>query len=462
MNAIIGFSDLLYRKIKDKEYLSYLKSIKMSSHSLLSLINDILDLSKVEAGRLNLEFSYVNLEQLAYEMETMFFLRTEEKGLRFNIEQEITAGRFVYLDETRLRQMMINLLGNAIKFTETGHISLRIINRPLQAEPGAEGENLSQLIIEVEDTGIGIKPESISKIFASFTQQEGQSTKKYGGTGLGLAITQKLVQLMNGSISVESEPGKGSTFRIEFKGVKSSDTDNGNVMFQAGESITRFEDALVLVVDDVQDNREYLSEILGEFGLRCVKAESGEEGLQKVHKFHPDLVLTDIRMPGMNGYEFVRRVKEDDRIAHIPVVATTASVLDEIKWKYKEYNFDQVLLKPIEVDNLLRVLKEFLSCSVQGETTGMQEAPPDDEHLKTLLPLIREQLMPLWEALVDQPGMEDVERFSEKLVEFGTQNDLKSMMDYGLQLKDAMASFDVDQMLSLIRNFTRNLGINQV
>lgn len=236
MNAIIGFSDLLFRKITDKEYLGYLKSIKLSSHSLLSLINDILDLSKVEAGKLTLEYEYVNLQQLAYEMETMFSLRADEKGLKYTIELDTQGGQLVFLDETRLRQAMINLVGNAIKFTDRGYVILRLINRGAEPLVSETQDHKTELLIEVEDSGIGIKKESLDKVFASFTQQEGQSTRKYGGTGLGLTITQKLAELMNGEVSVESEWGKGSIFRIRFRQVKSSAL--GKKIETSAESLT--------------------------------------------------------------------------------------------------------------------------------------------------------------------------------------------------------------------------------
>ncbi len=462
MNAIIGFSDLLYRKIKDKEYLSYLKSIKLSSHSLLSLINDILDLSKVEAGKLTLEYEYVNLEQLAYEMETMFSLRTDEKGLIFKVDLETSAGKLVYLDETRLRQVMINLIGNAIKFTENGFVTLRISNRVNIGIPDSKGEPSSELQIEVEDSGIGIKKESIDKIFASFTQQEGQSTKKYGGTGLGLAITQKLVQLMNGEISVESEPGKGSIFRIRFAGVKTSDTGEGIETSLVSEAGLRFSDALVLVVDDVQDNREYLSEILAEFGLRSVKSDNGEEGLQKLYKFHPDLVMTDVRMPVMDGYEFVKRVKADKSIMETPVVATTASALDEIKWKYKEYGFDQVLIKPIEVDDLLKILRQFLRYETFGELGIKSERDPGpsiDESLNALMPEIEKLFIPDLQKLLEQQPMDDVMAFACRLKDFGKERNSEKIMDYGNLLIESVQNFDIDQMLILLRGFKKNFGL---
>lgn len=462
MNAIIGFSDLLIRKIKDKDYIGYLNSIKSSSHSLLSLINDILDLSKVEAGKLNLEYDYVNLEQLATEMETLFSLKVDEKRLKFLVEVNVEAGNLVYLDETRLRQVMINLLGNAIKFTEKGVITLRITNRLKGNKQQKDGQTLSELVIEVEDTGIGIKPDSIDKIFASFTQQEGQSTKKYGGTGLGLAISDKLVCLMGGGISVTSEIGKGSLFRVCFDDIKSSTSETSVEISERTEADIHFENALVLVIDDIPNNREFLAETLKELGLECIKAENGEEGLHQLNICHPDLVITDIRMPVMDGFEFVKRVRTDEKMKDIKIIVTTASVTDEIKWKYKEYKFDQVLLKPIQIDTLIGVLKQFLPFTIPDVTEPkipVSSAEKSHDNLNSLLPEIEKVIIPVWEKLLVQQSIDDVEDFAGQLVSFGTANGTNQIVDYGNQLNEAARHFDVDHMLKLIKGFKRNLGI---
>ena len=463
MNSIIGFSDLLIRKLKDKEYSGYLNSIKSSSHSLLSLIDDILDLSKVEAGKLNLQYDYFNLEQLAAEMESLFSLRIEEKGLHLNVELDLEAGNFVFLDETRLRQVLINLLGNAVKFTVKGMITLRMMNHLCKEIKGDDNSLESELVIEVKDTGIGIKPESIEKIFEAFTQQEGQSTKKYGGTGLGLAISKKLVKLLGGKISVESEFGEGSLFRLGFENIKTAKSGSENIVSDPINVEMRFGDSMVLVVDDVPDNRELMAETLKEFGIKCLLAKDGVEALQLLAETRPDLVITDIKMALMDGFEFVKRIRDDERLKELKVVATTASVMDEIKWRYREYGFDQVLLKPIQIETLSAILKQFLQHSVIG---GSREKPVNCDSSgppvipESLMPEIELLLIPCWTKLLAQQRMNDVQAFAFQLIAFGTEFGLEQFVSYGNKLNESVEHFDIDMILSMIKGFKKNLGID--
>lgn len=465
MNAIIGFSDLLLRKVKDNEYLGYLNSIKYSSRSLLSLINDILDFSKIEAGKLKLEYEYFNLEQFAVEMESIFSLKVNEKGLQYHILLNTEAGNLVFIDETRLRQILINLVSNAIKFTEKGSITLRISNLHKVSKLQNENTNGSELIIEVEDTGIGINPESIELIFASFTQQEGQSTKKYGGTGLGLTISQKLVHLMDGEISVTSELGKGSIFKVRFDGIKNDVSFSSVKKAEPKLMNLQFKEAMVLVIDDIADNRKLLVETLREFGLKCMTANNGLEGLQKLKEFHPDLVITDIKMPVMDGIELIKVIRADETLKKTKVVATTASVMDDIHWKYIDYEFDQMLLKPFQVETLIDILKQFLSY------TELEKNEPESSlilkdtqvtELRPLLPEIERILLPGWEKLLNQQRMNDVSIFASQLISFGTEHNLEHFICYGNQLNEAIQYFDVDLILSMIKGFKKNLGISSV
>jgi len=464
MNAIIGFSDLLLRKIKENEYTGYLNSIKYSSRSLLALINDILDFSKVEAGKLNLEYDYFNLEQLAVEMESMFSLKISDKGLKYQVEVNAEAGNFVYIDETRLRQILINLVDNAIKFTEKGSVTLRIAN--LNKNHGAphDAAHDSELVIEVEDTGIGIKPESIDEIFAYFTQQEGQSTKKYGGTGLGLSISEKLVNLMGGEIKVTSEVGKGTIFRVRFENIKNAPSAAMINIKAHNEIEFQFEEALVLVIDDIADNRELLAETLREYGLKCIIAKNGEEGFEKLVESKPELVITDLRMPVMNGFELIKRIRSDEKLKDTKVVATTASVLDDIQWKYADYGFDQVLLKPIEIENVGEVLKHFFRYTITVKEPQSSENEIGNRMVDPgpWLPEIEQQLIPTWEKLLEQQKMIDVEVFAGQMISFGKSHDLDQFISYGNQLHDAVSQFDIDLILSMIKGFKKNLGIHGV
>lgn len=216
MNVIIGYTDILANKLKDGEHINFLNNIKTSSKILLSLINDILDLSKVEAGKLQLEYKNFNLRLLLAEIESIFSHSLQQKNLNFSINIEKNIPDNIFLDEIRLRQILINLISNAIKFTDKGTISLKI-------EGVSRTERFMDINIYIQDTGIGIPTDQQQMIFEAFTQQREQSNAKYGGTGLGLTISYRLVQMMKGDIQVESEPGKGSTFKILLENVEVGD-----------------------------------------------------------------------------------------------------------------------------------------------------------------------------------------------------------------------------------------------
>ena len=217
MNAVLGYAELLGFMLEDKTQRDYIESIKSSGRSLLTLINDILDLSKIEAGKLELQFEFVNSQSFFSEFERIFSLRLSEKGLKFILEISSGTPAGIYIDDARLRQIILNLVGNAVKFTEKGSIRLKVYTENPQIINYSKGktEEFIDLIIEVTDTGIGISKEMQEEIFNPFVQGQGQNVKKYGGTGLGLAITQRLVQLMNGTIDLDSQLNKGSSFKIK-------------------------------------------------------------------------------------------------------------------------------------------------------------------------------------------------------------------------------------------------------
>ncbi|MBL6964623.1 MAG: response regulator [Bacteroidetes bacterium] len=360
--------------------------------------------------------------------------------------------------------MLINLIGNALKFTEKGVVTLRITNRLKIKKPKKAKQSESELIIEVEDTGIGIDPDSIDRIFESFTQQAGQSTKRFGGTGLGLAISEKIVRLMGGEITVTSEPDKGSLFRVCFNKIKSSDSKTSISIKEQITTDIRFDKALILVIDDISDNRELLVETLNEFGLECIHAQNGKEGLELLTTFQPDLVITDLKMPVMDGFGFVKAVRADKTLREIKIVATTASITDEIKRKYKKYQFDQILFKPIQIDILIGVLKQFLRFSISDTTEPEKPAPRAEkspDNLNALLPKIEQEIIPIWKKLIAQQTIDDVEDFARLLISFGTSHHTDKILTYGNELMEAVQQFDVDLMLTLINGFTKNLGIHE-
>jgi CheY-like chemotaxis protein len=455
---------MLVRYISDELQTSYLESIRSSGRSLLTLINDILGLSKIEAEKIELQYSYIDTFSLFDEMKTIFLLKIKEKGLKFILDINKNIPVTLYLDETRTRQILINLIGNAIKFTEEGHVKLSVkaINLEKDTIAGKPVEYVD-LIIEVEDTGIGIPKQSLEKIFKPFEQQEVQSTKKYGGTGLGLTISKKLVELMNGELTVTSELGKGSTFKIVVKNVQISHTkivtDEKDII--SSENI-KFNEATIIIADDVENNRKLLSGLLKEQELKVYEAENGLEALHLVNSIKPDLIITDLRMPEMDGYELIKEIRKIPALKKVPVIATSASVMKHDKIKVEKHNFDGFIFKPIQINELLIELSKYLPHKIQEvKKEEKQEDLQADYEIRgeTIknLPLIIEKLetemMDEWNKFRDQQPMDKVKEFGSQIKTIGEENDVRILSNYGKNLKLAVNNVDIEKMLRLINDF---------
>ena len=350
LNAIIGFSSLLEKEVTDSRIVRYIRSIHAAGNSLLFIINDILDLSKIEAKKLQLSPGPVDLRHLCEEIDLILGERAREKGLDLILTYPDTVPR-VHLDEVRIRQVLLNIVGNAIKFTSTGSVSLTLI-------PDCSLPDECLLTFIIEDTGIGIPREDQDKVFIAFEQQDPSLVKEYGGTGLGLAISKNIVSIMGGTISLESEPGKGSRFTVQVtakKALKSEDLTNSCL----DQNLQAFSPAHVLVVDDVEDNRVVLADMLTQLGLTPAVAGSGDEALRLIESTDFNLVITDIRMPGMCGDELLGEIrKKYDRIT-LPVIALTALTNPEDEAEI--VGFDEIIRKPIRIGDLIPVLCRYLT-----------------------------------------------------------------------------------------------------
>ena len=285
MNAILGFTEILSNSIQDAQQLESLSAIQTSGKSLLGLINDILDLTKVEIGKLELEYMPVDVHSLFLEMKHIFTPKLINKGIDLKIEIDESLPDILILDEVRMRQVLLNLVGNAVKFTEKGYVKLSVHNR-------FPDEDLSKLdlVFSVEDTGIGIPEDQVELIFNAFEQQKGQVYTKYGGTGLGLAITEKLIKMMKGEIFVTSEVGKGSVFTVVLKNIDVASLTRSELVSESEidvEAVT-FKHASILIVDDVELNRNIVNGYLENFDFTIYEAENGEEALDYVKKHKPN------------------------------------------------------------------------------------------------------------------------------------------------------------------------------
>jgi len=343
MNAIVGFSKIIHRRCKDSlpaRQLENLDKVLQSSDILMSLINDILDLSKIEAGRLDITPERFSLRGLVNEC-----LGTVSPLIKQNVETRAEfndAADSVYSDPTRVRQILINLLSNAAKFTEQGRITVML--NAIAAD---------QLEIAVADTGIGIPQASQAYIFEEFRQADGSTTRKYGGTGLGLSITKKLTEMLGGNIRLESEPGKGSTFIVTLPVEYITDEAVGDVdIQQLGEGARR----LILAIDDDPDVLSLISQEMEEEGFQVVGVTRALEGIEKAKEINPHAITVDIMMPGIDGWETISRLKSDPATRDIPLIVL--SIVDNKELGYR-LGADEYLVKPVDRDSLMHVLQRY-------------------------------------------------------------------------------------------------------
>ncbi|MFM8348085.1 MAG: ATP-binding protein, partial [Bacteroidota bacterium] len=320
----------------------------------MALINDLLDLAKIEAGKLVLRPEPVNLRILVDEIVQMFSPEVKKKSVELRMEMDDKVPDTFELDDIRVRQMLINLTGNAVKFTHEGSIIIRVT----AGRNEEDAEDTYHVSIAIVDTGIGIDPANQATVFDSFQQVHDTTTSQYGGTGLGLTITQRLAEMMGGTIDLQSERGVGSTFTIVLPVVKRLKVTR----LATEESITpaariKFRPATILAVDDVPSNLDLIvSMFLGQ-PIRVITARDGREGLMKAQALKPDLILMDIRMPEMDGYEATKKIRETEALRDVPVIAWTASILgDETLPK----DFSALLFKPIHQDKVFQVIARFL------------------------------------------------------------------------------------------------------
>jgi signal transduction histidine kinase/DNA-binding NarL/FixJ family response regulator len=399
LNAIIGYAQLLGRdrpQLTERQS-SGLDTIHESGQHLLTLINDILDLARVEAGKMVLHPAAVNLGTFMQVLANIMRVKAEEKGLAFSDEVAPGLPDAVTVDETRLRQVLLNLLGNAVKFTDSGRVSLRVL--PATPKPDApeseDNQATARLRFEVADTGIGMSAHQLGRLFQPF-EQVANAQRREGGTGLGLAISQQLVRLMGGNIDVASEPGKGSTFWFEIDVPVAA---GGPVAVHPQQTPVGYEGERkrVLVVDDVAPNRAMMQDLLQDAGFIVAAATNGLECLVLLDSFRPDLILMDVMMPVMDGNETTRQIRRMPGWHAIPIVAVTASASAEDEHKSMEAGVDAFLAKPIDHDLLLRTIGRLLSLKWTMEQPAAQPAAQADADDSTMVAPPAEEIEELWQ-----------------------------------------------------------------
>ena len=380
LNAVLGFTDVLRRGLvtDTEESLDHLNMIHRSGKHLLRLINDILDLSKIEAGKMDVESIDTDLGELIVDTADVLGVRAREKDLDLNVEFHSSIPAIIQSDPTRLRQIITNLVGNAIKFTETGSVT---IATELAAENGP------RLKVNIIDSGVGMTPEQQAKIFDSFSQADETTTRKFGGTGLGLSISRQLTEALGGQLTVSSEAGVGSTFTIELP-LNQEDLQEliqpeailanreNQPTGDCGETI-RLPNKQILVVDDGEANRRLIELVITRAGAQVATAENGLEAIEKVSENEFDLIFMDMQMPVIDGYTATKRLR--DAGLQTPIIALTGNAMKGDRERCLEAGCDDFLTKPVEIDRLLERTAHYIGHgdSVKDARPGNQLADSD-------------------------------------------------------------------------------------
>jgi len=451
MNAVLGFTDLLNSRINDPILKGYLNSIKSSGNTLLNLLNDILDLSKIEAEKMKIKLSPVNLFTVFEEVKHIFSLKALEKGLdySFKIDKNIPAS--LKLDELRLKQILLNLIDNAIKFTEDGSIKVKA---KLIGEQ--DDEDKIDLLMTVEDTGIGIPEKMQTSIFESFRQQDDQDKKKYKGTGLGLAITKRLVELFNGTIKLKSKVGKGSKFEVILTDIEVSEPiispqarPNKKLRFKEDS----LEGKVIIVVDEQKTNRELIREVFFRSGCKVIEGESVETILDKVPK-EIDLLILEMKNPGsvLEDLIFINNLPALKNATKIGITSTSEFNLEpKILAAFKT-----ILTKPIQLDRFVEIVDaHFNREDKKNRTNGSvyQDDIVDFRILNEIIKLLKGELHEKWQSAMETSSFAEIEQFAQTIKEVGTEFNLDALNTFSDVLTMHVKNFDIDRMIEVLNTY---------
>ncbi len=471
LNGILGYAQILQRSktLTEKEQKGVGIIYQCGSH-LLTLIEDILDLSKIEARKMELHYAEIHFPSFLQSVAEMCRIRAEQKGLAFIYQSDGNLPIGVCIDEKRLRQVLINLLGNAIKFTENGGVTFKIEvmgngSSHSQAEPLNEGnENeLNQLPItnsqlpitkirfQIEDTGVGMTREQLEKIFLPF-EQVGNSKKQSEGTGLGLAISQKIVSLMGSNLEVQSDPGKGSIFSFDLDLPLALNWAETSRVAQQG-TIIGFEGQKrkILVVDDRWENRSILVNLLEPIGFELVEAKNGAEGLEKAVEFQPDLIITDLVMPVMDGFEMLRRLRQIGGLKDVVAIASSASVFDIDQHKSLDAGANEFLPKPLQAEKLLEMLRSHMELTWVYEAREplkkIVSSPAKTLSSEEIIPPSSDILMQLYE-LAKKGDLDEIVETANQLKQSQPES-----IPFAQKLVELAENFQVKQIQNFINKF---------
>jgi signal transduction histidine kinase/CheY-like chemotaxis protein len=443
MNAILGFSELLQSDLRSPKHQRYLQSIRSSASSLLLLINDVLDMSKIEAGVMELHPEPTDLREICDFVRTLFSESAAKKKLKLQCHVADDFPHALLIDRIRLRQVLVNLVGNAIKFTDKGGVEISILCEKQQTTSHVT------LVIEIKDTGVGIPQNKLDAIFKPFVQAGAHQDKEKQGTGLGLSIVKRLTEIMGGTVTVDSVLGQGSSFRLRFPNVPVSARLPAHEKF-APDSHVDFDElrpATILVIDDNETNCQLIAGMFAGSHHHLVFGSSGADAVAKSREIKPDLLLLDIRMPGMDGFAAVEEIRRIPGREFMPVIAVTASRLGHEDASLKE-KFSGHLHKPFSKAELFAELADFLPRNDKPESarSSAPTIPPFRDTLapapKELVARLRHLVIEPWPSVRDSVAIKETRIFAQNLEELARRWPCPSLTGYAQKLLRDTENYD--------------------
>jgi len=462
MNAIIGFSEILKTNIgSDTKYSKYVKGIESGAHALLNLINDVLDISKIEAGQLQINNTETKIANIVVEIEQIFKMKLKEKGLFFETSFAENFPDYVLIDENRIRQILLNLIGNAIKFTQNGGITVNFSTENYRLDL-----KHVKIICVVSDTGEGIPEDKFHTIFEPFIQLQNIKNLKHNGTGLGLSITKKLLNMMNGEIEVSSTLMKGSSFKITLNNVQVLEhKTNNNISSEVDFHNFIFQQSKVLIAEDIESNIDVIRGYLQETNIILFQALNGKEAVEQAAIINPDLILMDINMPIMNGLEASKILKSDNSFKNIPIVALTAYAVKDQQIDIMKI-CDDYLSKPITKINLFKTLAKYLKTIHidDKKQNALKYSPEDFMNLYQIFPVEfaltwDTKILKLYEESCISLSFKIIKKFAEEILNLENSFHAPILKQVGNELISAVKNFNTVAIDKNLQIFAKLLEV---
>ncbi len=458
LNAILGFSEILLEMVSEQKQEKLLKHIRASGMHLLSLIEDVLDLSRIEAGRFNIEPHPSNIRTLMDEINMIYYEKAESKGVHFFMNVSENVPELVYLDESRIKQVVLNLVDNAVKFTPRGRVNIDV-------DFLRHDTNKGVLKVRIEDTGIGVPKEDHDTIFKPFLQQSSQLNREFEGSGLGLPISARLARLMGGRVSMESKAGKGSVFTLSIPDIHVMKSSFSSGTDKSGNKQLYFNDMSALVIDDNRASLELLSHILRTAGLNVFKAESGIKVFEILDNVRPSIIFADIALSDRGGHRVAERIRENPILSDTPMIAYTDAPTEKVT-AIRDNLFNGVLKKPVSNTALFSILRKFLKdagTNIKVEKTDTYPGEFADkvhditseqkDELPALLYLLESEYMPAWEIIKDQLVLFRIKDFATGLDNLGKEKNFRVLVYYAGRLMEGIEELDIDNLKESLELF---------